>query len=310
VIGVTCALVVSVFAFAMQGGGNTKQALHPPHPARGTALSTAPGSYLGVYTSEGPASYAGVTAFTRATGVRPKLVVYYSGWFEPFRTGFATTVAKHGAVPVVQINPTDISISAIASGRYDAYLTSYAQAVRAYRDPVILSFGHEMNATWYSWGYRHTSPADFVAAWRHIVTLFRALGTRNVTWLWTINVIKTQDGTIPGPAPWWPGSSYVTWVGIDGYYLEPSWQFVTLFGPTIAAVRELTGDPVLIAETSAIPAAVQPEKIADLFAGVHTYGLLGFVWFDDVTSHDYRLSSPEAIAAFGHDAKTYTRLTT
>jgi mannan endo-1,4-beta-mannosidase len=102
----------------------------------------------------------------------------------------------------------------------------------------------------------------------------------------------------------------VTWVGIDGYYLEPSWQFVTLFGPTIAAVRELTGDPVLIAETSAIPAAVQPEKIADLFAGVHTYGLLGFVWFDDVTSHDYRLSSPEAIAAFGHDAKTYTRLTT
>jgi hypothetical protein len=236
--------------------------------------------------------------------------VYYSGWLEPFRTGFATAAAKHGAVPLVQIDPSDVSISAIAAGRYDAYLTSYAQAVRAYRAAVILSFGHEMNGTWYSWGYRYTAPAVFVAAWRHIVTLFRALGARNVTWLWTINIIKTQHGKIPGPAPWWPGSSYVTWVGIDGYYLEPSWQFAPIFGPTIAAVRELTGDPILIAETSATPAAVQPEKIADLFAGIHTYGLLGFVWFDDITSHDYRLRSPAAIAAYRQGAKTYSRLTT
>ena len=49
-----------------------------------------------------------------------------------------------------------------------------------------------MNGTWYSWGYRHTSPAVFVAAWRHIVTVFRAAGARNVTWLWTINIIQCR----------------------------------------------------------------------------------------------------------------------
>ncbi len=76
----------------------------------------------------------------------------------------------------MQIDPTGISIAAIASGHYDSYLSSYAEAVRAYRHPVILSFGHEMNGYWYSWGYLHTPPAAFVAAWRHIVTLFRALG--------------------------------------------------------------------------------------------------------------------------------------
>ena len=251
-------------------------------------------------------SYAGVTAFTRATGVRPRLVVYYSGWFEPFRASFATTATKHGAVPLVQIDPADISLAAIASGRYDAYLTSYARAVRAYREPVILSFGHEMNGTWFSWGYRYTSPAVFVAAWRHIVTLFRAQGTRNVTWLWTVNIIKTKTGQIPGPASWWPGSSYVTWVGIDGYYFGPSWQFVPIFGPTVAAVRELTGDPILIAETSATPAASQSAKIPDLFAGIHTYGLLGFVWFDDIASYDYRINGAAAIAAFRQGAKAYS----
>ena len=64
------------------------------------------------------------------------------------------------------------------------------------------------------------------------------------------------------PNPWWPGSSYVTWVGIDGYYLKPSWKFAPLFGPTIGVVQELTADPILIAETGAVPASGQPAKIS------------------------------------------------
>ena len=209
------------------------------------------------------------------------MVVYYSGWLEPFQVGFATTVANDGAVPLVQMNPTRTSVAAIAAGQYDSYLSTYAEAVRAYHHPVILSFGHEMNGYWYSWGYTHTSPAVFVAAWRHIVTLFRALGAQNVTWLWTINTIHKQT-RVPSPGPWWPGNSYVNWVGIDGYFTNSSSVFASVFGPTIVYVRTLTHDPILITETSATPVASQPAKIADLFAGIRLYGLLGFVWFDSV----------------------------
>jgi hypothetical protein len=277
---------------------------------RPITLSTAPGTYLGVYEAGVPGSYSGVTAFTKDTGIKPGVVVYYSGWLESFRASFATTVAKRGAVPLVQIEPTGISLAAIASGKYDGYLSSYAEAVRNYGGPVILSFGHEMNGAWYSWGYRHASPTRFVAAWRHIVSVFRFVGARNVTWLWTINVISdTPDGKIPGPAPWWPGSSYVNWVGIDGYYYEPSWRFASLFGTTVVAVRRLTDDPILIAETAAAPAVGQSAQIADLFAGVRTYGLLGLVWFDVNGSRDWRLSNPAAIAAFRQDAATYKRRT-
>jgi hypothetical protein len=274
-------------------------------------LPTTPLSYLGVYAAGTPDSYAGVTSFRHETGVWPDVVMSYIGWFESFPAAFATNAAKDGAVPLVQMDPTGISIAAIAAGKYDGYLSSYAEAVRSYHDPVILSFGHEMNGTWFSWGYGKTSPKVFVAAWRHIVTVFRALGARNVTWLWTVNIVDdTQHGKIPGPAPWWPGSSYVNWVGIDGYYLKPSWQFAPLFGPTIAAVRALTNDPILIGETSAINAAGQPAKIADLFAGIRSYGLLGFVWFDAINKmkQDFRISSPAAFAAFSQGAKaTYTR---
>ncbi len=281
-----------------------------PRPFKAVHPATLPHtcqSYIGVYRAGVPDSYAGVTAFVRSTGVRPQVVSYFSGWFEPFQASFARTAAKHAAVPLVQIEPAGISLAAIASGKYDDYLRTYADAVQSYRHPVILGFGHEMNGWWYSWGYRHTSPAAFVAAWRHIVTVFRARGAGNVTWLWTINIIDERHQRIPAPDPWWPGSSYVTWVGIDGHYYKRSWSFAPLFGPTIKAVRALTRDPILIAETGAARAAGKPAKIADLFAGIRAYGLLGFVWFDATGNRDWRIDSPAAAAAFRRGAKTFKR---
>ena len=267
-------------------------------------LPATPVSYLGVYTPGVPGSYAGLTAFTSATGIRPRVVLYYSAWLEPFQAGFAAAAARHGAVPLVQIEPAHVSLAAIASGQYDSYLGAYATDVRGYRRPVILSFGHEMNGPWYPWGHGHTSPAVFVAAWRHIVTLFRAHGADNVTWLWTFNVIDTGRRIVP-PAPWWPGQSYVTWVGIDGYYYNSAATFGGLFGPDIAAARALTRDPILVSETGVAPAAGQATRIPNLFAGVHADRLLGLVWFDAVGSRDWRLSDASAAAAFRRAAQAY-----
>jgi mannan endo-1,4-beta-mannosidase len=127
-----------------------------------------------------------------------------------------------------------------------------------------------------------------------------------VTWLWTINTVN-KHARVPSPGPWWPGNSYVTWVGIDGYFTKSSSVFASVFGPTIAYVRSLTHDPILIAETSAAPAASQPAKIADLFAGIHLYRLLGFIWFNSVDKVDWRLSNPASIAAFRRGAEAYHR---
>jgi mannan endo-1,4-beta-mannosidase len=277
----------------------------PPLQQRDASrLPTVPGSYIGLYRNGAPASYSGVASFTAATGISPAVVVYYSGWMEPFQARFANTVAGHHAVPLVQIDPTHVSMNSIAAGRYDSYLSAYAEAVRAYRQPVILSFGHEMNADWYSWGYTHTSPAAFVAAWRHIVTLFRRHGADNVTWLWAVNVIQSEQGAAH-PGAWWPGASYVTWVGIDGYYYNSSTTFAALFGPTVAAVRALTVDPILITETAVAPSADQPAKIVNLFAGIRLYGLLGFIWFDVAGQEDWQIASPKALAAFRVGAERY-----
>jgi Glycosyl hydrolase family 26 len=301
------ALIIGL-AVVIRGGFLIAGALSSPsnpHPTQSVR-------YLGVYEPDAPGSYTDVNRFAHAIGRQPNLVLYYSHWLKPFNVSFATAAAKNGAVTIVQIAPNNVSLADITSGRYDAYLRSYALSVKAFGAPVILSFGHEMNGSWYSWGNRHTSPRVFVGAWRHIVTLFRAMGADNVTWMWTANIVGPST---PGPKPWWPGSSYVNWVGIDGYYRYPSEEFASVFGAAIVDVREFTSDPILISETAAQPSEDQSAKIADLFAGVHTYGLLGFVWFDadDLSISDpgevqyWRLTSPTALATFGRDARAWMK---
>lgn len=307
-IGLAALAVVTLTAaaaYVVGFGTSSRTAADGPQRSAGpgpTAVSRLPANsaspfYLGVYTPGAPASYQGVTSFTAATGVQPDLAVYYSGWFEPFWTSFARSAYQHAALPIVQLNPRGASVAAIASGGYDQYLRMYATAVRGFRHRVVLSFGHEMNGQWYPWGYRHTSPTTFVAAWRHIVKIFRDVGAWNVTWMWTVNTVEPRRDLIPNPAAWWPGNSYVDWVGIDGYFHKRSAQFFSVFGPTIVKVRELTKDPILISETGAAGNVGQASKIADLFAGARAYGLLGFVWFDTVGNADYRIESGAAIDA-------------
>jgi mannan endo-1,4-beta-mannosidase len=288
-------------------GGHGSGAAAPHHVV--VVLPARPDSYLGAYAFGVPRSYAPLKSLAAATGTRPNIALYYSGWQEPFQMSFARQAARSGAIPLVQIEPGGASLAQIGDGDYDQYLDSYASAVAGYGAKtgrgVIISFGHEPNGSWYPWGYRHVSPATWVRAWQHIVTVFRADGADNVTWLWTVNIIDRRGG-IPSPARWWPGSAYVTWVGIDGYYVKPSWEFAPLFGPTIKAIRALTLDPILISETAASPAAGKAAKIANLFAGVRAYGLLGFVWFNADKNRDWRLEGP-AVTAYHRGAQTFGR---
>jgi Glycosyl hydrolase family 26 len=273
------------------------------------ALSAAPASYLGVYESGVLQSYQPVADFSKAAGMPPNLVGYYSGWREPFQVSFAETVRSHGATTLLQWDPTGTSVSKIAAGGFDSYLRSFARSVRDFGHPVVIGFGHEMNAYWYSWGYGQLPASTFVAAWRHIVRLFRDQGASNVTWLWTLQADESGTGPI---ASWWPGAQYVTWVGIDGYYYRPSETFFSIFGQTIAQVRMFTGLPILLSEVGVGPDAGQARKIPELFAGMHQYGTIGLVWFDiaqhqGIYHQDWHIEdNPAAETAFRYGASALT----
>jgi mannan endo-1,4-beta-mannosidase len=271
------AIALALAAVAAAGARLIGSSSPSKPPAAHASLPPEQAGYLGVFEPGAPPGYEAIAEFAQAAGRKPNMLGYYTGWLQPFDTSYARLLRAHGVIPYVQIDPTDASLGAIAAGVYDDYLRSYADSVADFGHAVVIGFGHEMNAPWYTWGYGHVPPSTFIAAWRHIVTLFRAEGADNITWLWTLQADEPGTGPV---ASWWPGAHYVTWVGIDGYYYRPSDTFASVFGTTINQVRALTGKPILLSETAVGPRAGQFAGILNLFDGMATYKVLGLVWFD------------------------------
>ena len=128
----------------------------------------------------------------------------------------------HGLLGAVAAAPAGVSVAqqgapqptysnqAIAAGRFDAYITKWARAIKSYRRPVIIRFAHEFNGTWYPWSH---NPKAYVAAWQHVWSVFHRVGARNVTWVWSFNPGPTASRWARAVTPYWPGRRYVDIIG-------------------------------------------------------------------------------------------------
>ena len=280
-------------------------AWHQLHPVHTPPLTVRPLAYLGVFEPASPGSYSGVQQFGQTAGQQPNLALYYSGWYESFRTQFAEEALANGAYTVVQMNPEKVTLESIVQGKSDHYLENFADSVADFHHQVIIGFAHEPDAFWYPWGDEYVSPSVWVAAWQHVVNVFRKQGAYNVTWLWTMNVLG--NGTVPLSA-YWPGAAYVDWVGIDGYYMYRSDTYSSVFGSTITAIQSFAaGEPVIISETAIGPPGTEPSQIENMYAGIRSYGDLGLIWFDEnKPGEPYRLEGdPGAISVFQQMAATF-----
>jgi hypothetical protein len=248
---------------------------------------------------------------------KPDMLLIYSEWLTKFRIGIAYSALKRHITLIDQIEPKGINLQNIYSDKYDSklyneynsYLYNFATSVRDFGHRIIIGFGHEMNGTWYSWS--KYPPADFVAAWKHVVYIFNKAGATNVTWMWTIHHASI------GIHAYWPGAKYVDLVGIDGYFETPQNTFQNIFGVSIRAVQKFTKLPIMIGET-AVGQYVGHNMTRDvhsLFFGVHQYGLYGLVWFDEPQaaksrgSHhqDWELEDhPAALHEFQTEVKYYS----
>ncbi len=106
------------------------------------------------------------------------------------------------------------SNASIADGDWDAYITEWAQAIKAYGKPVILRPMHEFNGFWYPWSH---NPKEYVLAWRHMWNIFHAVGADNVTWVWSfqVNAFEAQSAWAKQVKPYWPGAKYVDVLGMS-----------------------------------------------------------------------------------------------
>jgi len=264
-----------------------------------------PKHYIGFITQKFPYNLKEWNNLGRLTGEHPDLGVYFTSFGAPFNAGLACHVERMGALPLLQINLRRASVPSIVAGKYRSYLTRFANAVKGMKARVAISIGHEMNGSWYPWGWQHVAPATFVRAWRTIHDAFTRAGAKNVIWVWTVN--RPFAPLSVNPDPWWPGAAYVNWVGIDAHYVNPTDSFASVYGHTIREVRRVTTDPILIAETAIKPGPDQPRQLANLYHSTFTSpGLLGFVWFNKKSRFDWKLERQrKTLAEFRREARRY-----
>jgi len=108
----------------------------------------------------------------------------------------------------------------IQSGRYDDLVRQRARDLKRWGARVLLQWRWEMdrpNLQTQIWG-----PEDYIAAWRHIRTIFAEEKVRNVSWMWC----PTSEGFIDGRAQnYYPGDAEVDWICADVYPGEDDEDF-------------------------------------------------------------------------------------
>lgn len=250
-----------------------------------SAATTTSGFTLGWYAAD---SATFNTTAVDALPVKPKVVNYYSGWGEGFNTAFADAAYADHVETFAELEPWNCSdcggasipaMTAIAAGSYDSYLTSFGNQIRAFGHPVMLTFAHEMNASWYPWGdggSEHTTPAQWIAAWDHVVSVINAAAPGLVTWIWVPNV-ETGASAF---ASYWPGQRYVNAVGLDGYLGTDNVTFAMMFGQSLTDMRALTSLPIWIAETGLNQDATTGSRLAAYVAAAHAAGVTGMLYFN------------------------------
>ena len=118
-----------------------------------------------------------------------------------------------GPAPYTAGNNT-FPLQQIAAGTFDPYIDSWANGLHTYGGAVLLDFGHEMDGNWYPWGYgvNGNTPADFIAAYRHIHDRFALAAATNVQFVWTADIWNPAG---IDPTAFYPGDAYVDRMAID-----------------------------------------------------------------------------------------------
>jgi hypothetical protein len=203
---------------------------------------------FGMFTPGAPENASAIQSFISKIGRRPVIWHTYRSWDEdPFPRVLMQNPADVGAVPMITWEPHGKGLRDMARGRYDSYIRDSARQAVDWGRPILLRFAHEMNGDWYSWGVNGNSPSDYVAAWRHLVRIFREEKATNVRWVWAPNT-----GTF---GSFFPGDKFVDYIGLDGYNFGAKygqWEsFEQVFDSSYRSITHLSRRPLLITEFSA-----------------------------------------------------------
>ena len=188
----------------------------------------------------------------------------YYKWDVPFSGAYEAWSIGEGRIPLVTWVPLTadgkwIEWRAVALGTHDQLIKQRAKAIKDLRGPVMFTFHHEPDtANW--------PPADYVAAWRRVVDIFRAQGATNVAWVWNLMAYTFAPGGRE-PGSYYPGDGYVDWVAADGYnwfgspFIAGGWRSFAAVFTDFYNWGKTRGKPMMVAETGVLEDTITPDPL-------------------------------------------------
>jgi hypothetical protein len=243
--------------------------------ASGWSLAPDTGFLFGAHVEAvaGQDNAGAVAAFEAKLGRKLDTHRVFARWDDPLSSGIVAADIARGRLPVLSIRPqrkdgSTLTWASLAAGSHDAAIRDQADAIGALSVPILLTLHHEPDQI------MHGTAAEFVAAWRHYVTVFRERGVTNVAWNWIMTPSSFRTPPIgPGADALYPGDDFVDWIALDPY----NWNGCMPNGPTtwrplremltpFATWAEPHGKPLMLAEWASAEDPAQPTRKAEWFA--------------------------------------------
>jgi hypothetical protein len=293
----------------MAGTAQSPPALAAKPDPRAVPTSGTAARIFGIATPGLPWETADRDRITSRLPVQPDQLTFYESWSTPdFPVAQVRSMAAAGAVPDMVWMPMDANGPAhqpayapkrIIRGRYDKEIRRWAREIKRYAAPLVIRFAPEMNGNWLPWGVEEATPRQYVAMWRHVVRIFRAVRVRNVTWTWAPDVLDYQPLRA---RRFFPGDRWVDRVGLDGYNSgtdssTTNWRsFARIFRQPVRFLRRLSNRPIYVEETASTELGGDKAAwIAGMWSWLAKHPeVRGLTWFDFDKETDWRIDSSAA----------------
>lgn len=301
VIAVAVAMTMPVLGLVTRGAGASGTTT-PPVPATGAYLGSS------AMLRAGETRLTAIQRTESQIGRTLAIDHQFYKWNQAIPTAQESADVTDGRIPFVawtakRTDGTAVPWASIASGAEDAWITSRADAVKSFGAPMFISFHAEpYDESLKGWG----TPSDFIAAWRHIVSVFRERGVANVSW---VQVMTSWDYAVAGRMDqWYVGDSWTDWLAADPYNFftrDGKWVALKDVASPFYAWGSAHAKPLMLAEWGSEEDPATPGRKAQWFDDARAWlkaspNIKAVVYFNNLADgYDWQIdTSSSSLSAF------------
>jgi hypothetical protein len=269
-----------------------------------------------------PGTQQGMTTLEGKTGRQFAAVRVYYNWDSPFPDTSLNWFKDNGYKLLLSVKSErrnhsfvqwrDIADAEPGSALYNDMLT-WATRIKNLGVHVYFTFNHEPETALNASG----EGADFVAAWRKVITVFREQQVTNADFLWIMTAYSFKAKDRRRAIDWFPGDAYIDYIGADAYnwyHCRPGtntpWKSLqSLLDPVRLFAQGRHTKGLMVPEWASTEDPAQPDRKARWFADAQALfkqpgweGFKAVLYYNKTSKYPncrwFVDSSPASLAAF------------